>query len=105
MLVKDLIKILKGREDYEIDIKEDDLYIDDEINFISVDNNEEDNYDEDLEECNGDCCNCEFDVCLEDDNEYDENNRWRYSNYEQKDISDWDVDDHIAAWFDHMMEK
>ena len=32
-------------------------------------------------------------------------NAWRHSNYESKDINDWDVDDHLAAWFDHMMEK
>jgi len=32
-------------------------------------------------------------------------NNWRHSNYESKDINDWDVDDHLAAWYDHMMEK
>lgn len=32
-------------------------------------------------------------------------NEWRHSNYESKDIDDWTVDDHLAAWYDHMMEK
>lgn len=32
-------------------------------------------------------------------------NQWRNSDYESKDIGDWDVDDHLAAWYDHMMEK
>jgi len=39
---------------------------------------------------------------------YDEfiiDNEWKHSNYESKDINDWDVDDHLAAWFDHMMDK
>jgi endogenous inhibitor of DNA gyrase (YacG/DUF329 family) len=36
--------------------------------------------------------------------DYD-NSGWRRSNYENKSIEDWDVDDHIAAWFDDMMEK
>lgn len=38
--------------------------------------------------------------------EFDDDERgWRESNYEYKDIDDWDVDDHLAAWHDHMMEK
>lgn len=32
-------------------------------------------------------------------------NSWKHSNYEEKDISDWSIDDHIAAWYDHIMEK
>jgi hypothetical protein len=30
---------------------------------------------------------------------------WRRSDYENKPIEDWDVDDHLAAWYDDMMEK
>jgi hypothetical protein len=37
--------------------------------------------------------------------DYIADNAWRYSDYESKDIGDWDVDDHLAAWYDHMMEK
>jgi hypothetical protein len=46
--------------------------------------------------------NDSFDMFSDD---YEVNNRWRYSNYESKDINDWDVDDHIAAAWDHAMEK
>lgn len=63
-------------------------------------NNEDflEEYDEDIE----DCYELDDDELDED---YEMNNRWRYSNYEDKDIEDWDEDDHLAAWFDHMMEK
>ncbi|HBY19628.1 MAG TPA: hypothetical protein DEG71_01190 [Clostridiales bacterium] len=37
--------------------------------------------------------------------DYEVNNRWRYSDYESKDIGDWDVDDHMAAAWDDAMEK
>jgi len=30
---------------------------------------------------------------------------WKYSNYEYKDISDWDVDDHMASDYDDRMSK
>jgi hypothetical protein len=50
------------------------------------------------------CEDC-YDELFCDENEIDVNNRWRYSNYESKDISYWDEDDHLAAWYDHMMEK
>lgn len=40
-----------------------------------------------------------------EEDEDDECERWRYSDYENKDISDWDVDDHLAAWYDDRMEK
>lgn len=50
---------------------------------------------EDEEFCSGDC-----------EDEYDQiNNEWRFSNYEWKNIGDWTVDDHLAAYYDDMMEK
>jgi hypothetical protein len=44
----------------------------------------------------------DFDEFVDD---YKINNSWRYSNYESKNIDDWDEDDHLASWYDHMMEK
>lgn len=37
--------------------------------------------------------------------ECDCNSAWRNSEYQNKNISDWNVDDHLAAWYDDMMEK
>lgn len=62
------------------------------------------------------CLECDFafnpeceeqEFCSEDcDEEHNQiNNGWRSSNYEHKDIGDWTVDDHLAAWYDDMMEK
>jgi hypothetical protein len=45
------------------------------------------------------------DYCSEECENDDINSSWRSSNYEEKDIGDWDVDDHLAAWYDDMMEK
>jgi len=83
MKVKELLEMFKGKEEYEININdEEDFEIefddDSEIVNISIDS---------------------------DDEDYDLNNSWRNSNYESKDIDDWDVDDHLASWYDHMMEK
>jgi hypothetical protein len=43
--------------------------------------------------------------CSEECEKMNENEGWRNSNYESKSIEDWDVDDHLASWYDHMMEK
>ncbi len=53
-----------------------------------------------------DVCEDLFDYTYDDfKDDYEMNNAWRHSDYESKDIDDWDVDDHLAAWYDHMMEK
>lgn len=61
------------------------------------------------------CCGSVFDSKYSDvpdfcdlycEEEHDrENNHWKFSEYEYKDISDWDADDHLAAWYDHTVEK
>lgn len=51
-------------------------------------------------DCGNDCVHeeCECKICAE-------NNNWRYSNYQNKDIEYWDVDDHLASCVDDIMEK
>lgn len=155
MIAKELIEMLKGKEDYDIYYIPDnfEIEIDDETKTVNIVLKEdEENFDcdydeEDIEVENYLYCfdkdnlielakklNIQFDnfeELLEDDlikeiiNSEDEDtikdicdelfdysfddfkvdNAWRYSDYESKDIGDWDVDDHLAAWYDHMMEK
>jgi hypothetical protein len=53
-----------------------------------------------------DTCEDLFNYTYEDfKGDYEMNNTWRYSDYEDKDIGDWSVDDHLAAWYDHVLEK
>jgi hypothetical protein len=107
MKVKELIKILNGKEEYDVDIdyvnEFFEVEIDDELQTVSF-VLEEDNEEFDDEDCctfDGNCDECEE----QDSCRINPDNAWRYSNYEEKDIDDWDVDDHLAAWFDHQMEK
>lgn len=101
MKVKELIELLKDKEDYDIEID----YVYDDFE-IEIDEENETVYillneDSDSEDCNFDCDNCLSSNTCSDNPD----NAWRYSNYESKDIEDWDVDDHLATWYDHMMEK
>jgi hypothetical protein len=100
-------------EEYLQDLDTDDLILLAEKLNISIDNSEVISdeelikeilkFDEDEIE---DICEDLFDYSYDDFKaDYEMNNAWRYSDYENKDIDDWSVDDHLAAWYDHMMEK
>lgn len=109
MRVKDLIEKFSNKFDYEINIDycdEFEVDIDDEYKTISLfplDEDEDIDDEYDTEECefDGNCEDCENETTCR----INPDNSWRYSEYENKDIGDWDVDDHLAAWFDHQMEK
>lgn len=47
----------------------------------------------------------EEEECEEDYDIDEEDNDWRYSNYENKNINDWDVDDHMVADWEDRMSK
>lgn len=100
MKVKELLEMLQGKEEYDIEINDESYFeidIDDELETITITTDQE--YECDSDSCDGNCENCDL------EHENDDENRWKFSNYEDKDINDWDVDDHLAVWFDHMMEK
>jgi hypothetical protein len=107
MKVKELIEMLEGKEDYDIDIDYVNeifqIEINDELQSVSlvIEENESEDEDEDCCDFDGNCEECEDAV----DCKINPDNAWRYSNYECKDIGDWSVDDHLAAWYDHQMEK
>lgn len=107
MKVKDLIEKLKDKENYDIDIDYTNEFfqieIDDELQTVSLVIEEDEFEDEDENYCDfdGNCNKCEE----KESCSLNSDNAWRYSDYENKDINDWSVDDHLAAWFDHQMEK
>jgi group I intron endonuclease len=51
--------------------------------------------------CSHDCLDTYFSILEEAQQE----NQWKYSNYDGKNVSDWDIDDHLAAWWDDALEK